>query len=84
MGSWGFPDGLVGKESVCMHGTQETQIRPLGGGDPREEEMATHSSIHVWRIAWREEPGYSPWGDRVAQDRGAKHFPLSGKQSVAT
>ena len=35
----------------------ETQIRSLGGEDPLEKEMATHSSILAWRIPWREEPG---------------------------
>ena len=25
--------------------------------DPREEGMATHSSIFAWRIPWIEEPG---------------------------
>ena len=25
--------------------------------DPLEEEMATHSSILVWKIPWTEEPG---------------------------
>ena len=28
-----------------------------GGEDPLEEEMATHSSILVWRISWTEESG---------------------------
>ena len=28
-----------------------------GEGDPLEWEMATHSSILVWRIPWMEEPG---------------------------
>ena len=36
---------------------QETQIRSLHGEDPLEKEMATHSSILVWRIPWTEEPG---------------------------
>ena len=36
---------------------QETWVRPLGGEDPSEEEIATHSSILGWRIPWREEPG---------------------------
>ena len=28
--------------------------------------MATHSSIHAWRIPWIEEPSrlYSPWGHK--------------------
>ena len=36
---------------------QETQVPSLGGEDPLEEEMATHSSILVWEIPWTEEPG---------------------------
>ena len=34
----------------------ETQVRSLGGEDPLEEEMATHSSTLAWKIPW-EEPG---------------------------
>ena len=33
------------------------RVRSLGGEDPLEEEMATHSSILAWRIPWTEEPG---------------------------
>ena len=33
------------------------ELRSLGGEDPLEEEMATHSSVHAWRIPWTEEPG---------------------------
>ena len=32
-------------------------VRSLGGEDPLEEDMATHSCIHTWRIPWTEEPG---------------------------
>ena len=35
----------------------ETQGQSLGQEDPLEEEMATHSSILVWKIPWTEEPG---------------------------
>ena len=35
----------------------ETQVRSLGGEDPLEKGMATHSSILAWRIPWTEEPG---------------------------
>ena len=35
----------------------ETRIRSLGGEDPLEKGMATHSSILAWRIPWTEEPG---------------------------
>ena len=38
---------------------QETQFQSLGGEDPLEKEMATHSSILAWEIPWTEEPG---WG----------------------
>ena len=45
--------------------TQETRIWSLGQEDPLEEEIATHSSILVRKIPWREEPGgYSPWGQK--------------------
>ena len=41
---------------------QETWLQFLGQEDPLQEGMATHSSIHAWRIPWTEEPvGYSAW-----------------------
>ena len=40
-----------------MQEAQETQVQSLGQEDALEEEMATHSSILVWRIPWREELG---------------------------
>ena len=41
------------------------RVRSLGGEDPLEEGMATHSSILTWRIPWAEEPGsYSPRGHK--------------------
>ena len=44
---------------------QETLVQSLGQEDPLEKEMATHSSILVWRIPWTEEPGgYSLWGHK--------------------
>ena len=36
---------------------RETQVPSLGGEDPLEKRMATHSSILAWRIPWTEEPG---------------------------
>ena len=35
----------------------ETWVQSLGGEDPMEKEMATHSSILAWEIPWKEEPG---------------------------
>ena len=36
---------------------QDTQVQSLSWEDSLEEEMATHSSILVWKIPWTEEPG---------------------------
>ena len=36
---------------------QETQVQSLGWEDHLEKEMATHSSILVWKIPRTEEPG---------------------------
>ena len=49
------PDG---KESACI---AENQVPPLGGEEPLENEIATHSSIPAWRIPWMEDPG-GLWG----------------------
>ena len=35
---------------------QETWVQSLDQEDLLEKEMATHSSIHAWRIPWTEEP----------------------------
>ena len=50
----GFPEGSEIKNLPAM---QETQVRSLGGEDPLEEGMATHSSILAWRIPRTEEAG---------------------------
>ena len=49
---------------------QETQVQSLGQEDPLEKEIATHSSILVWRIPWTEEPGkvQSVGSQRVRHD----------------
>ena len=38
----------------------ETWVQSLGWGNSLEKGMATHSSILVWRLPWREEPGGAP------------------------
>ena len=54
----GFPGGSGGKESPCNTGVMGSI---LGGEDPLEKGIGTHSSILVWRISWTEKPGrYSP------------------------
>ena len=53
----GFPDGSVVKNPPANAGAAETWVLSLGGEDPLEEEMATHSNILAWKIPWTEEPG---------------------------
>ena len=49
---------------------QETPVQSLGGEDPLEEKMATHSSVLAWRIPWTGEPGrlQSMGSQRVRHD----------------
>ena len=49
-----FPSGSDSKDLPAM---EETQVQSLGPEDPREREMATHSSILAWKILWTEQPG---------------------------
>ena len=48
---------LVAQMVKCLPTMQETRVQSLGQEGPLEKEMATHSSILVWRIPWTEEPG---------------------------
>ena len=41
---------LVAQTVTNLPAMQETQVRFLGGEDPLEKEMVTHSSILTWRI----------------------------------
>ena len=44
---------------------QESWVQSLGGEEPLEKEMATHSSILAWRIPWTASmASYSPWGHK--------------------
>ena len=54
LNSQGLPRWLSGKESASQ---EEMWVRFLGQEDPLEKGMATHCSIHSWRILWTEEPG---------------------------
>ena len=40
-----------------LHWMQEIWVQSLGQEDLLEKGMATHSSIHAWRIPWTEELG---------------------------
>ena len=68
----GFPGGSAVKNSPAMQQTQEmqeTRVWSLDWEDPLEGEMATHSSILVWKTPWTEEPGglWSMWLPSVGQ-----------------
>ena len=60
----GFPSGTVVKNLPAIQEPQEMLVQSLGGEDPLEEGMATHSSMLAWRTPRTEEPGsgHSPWG----------------------
>ena len=60
---------LVAQMVKNLHAMQETQVPSLSQEDPLEEGMATYSSILVWRIPWKEEPGrlQSIMSQRVGQ-----------------
>ena len=48
---------LVAQSVKSLPTMQESWVRFLGWEDPLEKEVATHSSILVWRTPWIEEPG---------------------------
>ena len=48
---------LVAQTVTNLPALQETWVQSLGGEDPLEKGMATHSSILAWRIPWAEEAG---------------------------
>ena len=64
----GFPGSSVGKKNPPA--MQETQVQSLGGEDPLEKEIATHSSILAGKIPWTEKPGrlQSMGSQRVGHD----------------
>ena len=47
---------VVVKNMLPTQETKETCVRSLGREDPLEEDMATHSSILIFKIPWTEEP----------------------------
>ena len=49
--------GKVVKNPPASAGDVRDRVRSLGGEDPLEEGMATHSSILAWGTPWTEEPG---------------------------
>ena len=53
-----FPVGSMVKNLTKM---PETWVQSLRQEDSLEKEIATHSSILAWVIAWRSLSGYSQW-----------------------
>ena len=50
------PTSLVAHMVRSLPAMWDTQVRSVGGEDPLEKGMTTHSSILAWRIPWMEEP----------------------------
>ena len=48
---------LVAQTEKNLPAVQETRVRSLGGEDPLEKGMVTHSSILAWEIPRTEECG---------------------------
>ena len=65
----GFPGGSGDKASVCNCNAGDP-VRSLGGEDPLEKAMATHSSMFAWTIPRMEAPGrlQSVGSQRVGHD----------------
>ena len=61
---------LVAQTAKRLPIMRETWVQSLGWEDLLEKELATHSSILVWKIPWTEEPGglQSMGSQRVEQD----------------
>ena len=49
--------GSVVKNPPANAGDIKDAVPSLGGEDPLEEGMATHSSVLAWRILWTQQPG---------------------------
>ena len=47
---------LVAQTVKRLPAVRETQVLSLGGEDPLEKKMATHSITLAWKIPWTEEP----------------------------
>ena len=60
---------LVAQTAKCLPAVRETWVQSLGGEDPLEEGMATHSRVLAWRILWTEEPGRPQSMDLQSQTR---------------
>ena len=53
---WVRKPSLVAHMVKNLPAMWEIQVQSLGGEDPVEKRIATHSSILTWKISWTEEP----------------------------
>ena len=68
----------------CLPTVQETWVQSLGQDDPREKEMATHSSTLAWKIPWMEEPGgLRPSGHKESDMTERLHFLIGTTSSLS-
>ena len=70
-----FPVAQEVKNPPAMQKTQKARVQSLGQEDPLEKDMATPSSILVWKISWTEEPDglQSKGSQSVAHNWTTKH-----------
>ena len=71
----GLPGSSVVKNLPARAGDAGDSF--LGGEDPLEGEMTTHSSILAWRIPWTQEADYGPWGHSELDTAEHRHFAVS-------
>ena len=66
---------LVAQSVKNLPPKPEAPVQFLGQKDPLEKEMATHSSVLAWKIAWAEEPGRLQFmgSQRVGHDWTTEH-----------
>ena len=67
--------GLVAQMVKNLPAVRETQVQSLGGEDPLEKEMATHSTIIAGKShGQRNLAGYSPRGHKESDMTKQLHF----------
>ena len=71
---------LVAQMVKNLPAMQETQVGYLGGEDPLEKGMATHSSILAWRIPWTEEAGRLQSMGPQSQTQMSNYYQVSNFQ----
>ena len=74
-----FWASLVAQTVENLPAIQDTGVQSLGRKDPLQKEMAAHSNILKWRIAWAEEPGslHSPRGLKESDRTEQVSFPFT-------